>query len=113
MVQENKASLEDARLAVTPEMLVSKAHSVEQYVARLRHKLKDMNDKVSRTSVYWLGDAGEAYRRKYNSYNDDIAVMLRRVSEYVSDLRLMAAVYEGAEKDNESLMSSLPEDVIY
>lgn len=100
-------------LTVTPEELNIKAQEVSDRIKEIRGHFEEMNTIASgKTSGYWIGNAGDSYRKKYQSFQPEIEEILKRLSEYVTDLRQMAGVYEAAENAAAELAQDLPDNVI-
>ena len=99
-------------LKVTPQQLKIKADQVSKEVDEMTKAFAQLAQIVSRTSHYWIGEAGDAHREIYEKNKDDIEVILRKLREHPTDLLMMAGVYEETEIKVENISMQLPEDVI-
>lgn len=99
-------------LSTDPELMGQKAVVVQAKINQMRNAFNSLEYAVDRTKMYWHGEAGDVYRTTFRGEKENIDIMLRRLSEHVTDLQNMAAIYAGAEKEAEDLASDLPSDVI-
>ncbi len=103
----------DAQLRVTTEELHAKSNSVNSISTRMNQEYNELRNIISRTSSYWIGNGGNAHRKKFNEQEKDVDDMFSRIKEHVVDLQTMAGVYNSAEQDVvTTIQSSLPSDVI-
>lgn len=99
-------------LKVTPQQLKSKAEQVTKEIGEMSRAFEELTRTVSKTSHYWIGEAGDTHRDLYEKKKDDIDEMLRRFREHPTDLLTMAGVYEQTEIKVTEISMQLPEDVI-
>ena len=103
----------DAQLRVTPEVLNTKAGSVNKVSTRMHQQYNDLKNIINSTSSYWRGNGGEAHRKKFREQEKDVEDMFRRIKEHVTDLQKMSGVYASTEeKIKSTIQDSLPTDVI-
>lgn len=102
----------DAILIVTPETLEAKAEEVSGYIGKMKAECDKLQSFVNATTGYWIGEAGDAYRKKYMEYEPEIDNMFRRLTEHVTDLQKMANVYADTEAAAMEIAESLPADAI-
>lgn len=95
----------------TTEM-VTQANEVMRLASDMEQKFQDIEDLIKKTKNYWIGEAGELHRQRYNEKKDDISVMIRRVYEHPRDLCSIAGLIDSMEKGNVELVSELPANVI-
>ena len=95
-----------------PELMRQKAAVVQIKISQMKNAFDSLEYAVNHTKSYWAGEAGDVYRENLKHKKTDIDTILSRLSEYVSDLQQMAAVYAGVEKEVEELAQDLPADVI-
>ena len=105
-------SLSDASLTVTPEVLTAKASVVKSKISKMQSTFSEIKNAVERTESYWLGEAGDLYRKKYSDLEPDLEDIFKRLSEHVTDLNQMAGVYASTESEIQEIAESLPADVI-
>ncbi len=99
-------------LKVTPEALQQKAEEVRANIQRLQVEFYDIQDIVSRTSGYWVGNSGDKARREFNRKKDDTDKVIRRFAEHPPELLAMAGIYTDTEQKIASEEKSLVTDVI-
>ena len=99
-------------LRVTPEQLKSKAGEVSSKIKTMEIAFDELARYVSRTSQYWIGEAGDKCRSLYEEDKKEVEEMLKRLKEHPKDLLVMAHVYEDVERRVEEISNALPEDVI-
>ncbi|MBQ8982070.1 MAG: WXG100 family type VII secretion target [Lachnospiraceae bacterium] len=102
----------DAKLKVTPEVMRQKATAVDQHITKIQNEFESIRLLIDRTKGYWIGEAGDAHRKKYKEYDPDIEQILKRLREHVRDLNQMAGVYADTEHEVREIAESLPADVI-
>lgn len=100
------------KIRVDTEALKGKAGTVSGLVSRMESQLDELNRMIERTSVYWIGEGGNAKREDYAKKRVIVETMVRRLREYPEDLLQMAGIYEDAENEAVQLPQSLPTDVI-
>ena len=102
----------DITLRVTPEALKTKANEVEGQIKALETEFNTIQDLVSRTSGYWIGEAGERARAEFESQREDIDTILKRFKEHPIDLMKMAGVYDEAVQAALAQNQTLETDII-
>lgn len=102
----------DVALTVTPDVLIAKADLVAEGLKKMQENLDTIDQIVSRTSGYWIGEAGNLHRQMYQDEKEDIATIMKRLNEHPVDLRAIAQNYLDAEQTVEEIANSLPGDVI-
>lgn len=100
------------RLRVTPSQLQNQAQEVTKQIQTMENAFTELEQLIEKTSFYWIGEAGDLHRRKYQEGKETINEMLRRWKEHPNDLMQMAGVYSETEQKLEELASVLPDDVI-
>ncbi len=99
-------------LLVTPDVLNQKAIEVEKNVNNMRQRFDAMRTLVDKSKGYWAGEAGDMHRQNYTEQQDNIEQILNRLSEHPVDLRNIAQTYSATELKVESIIQSLPGDVL-
>lgn len=97
---------------VSSEALVTQAEEVRRLGNDMKRRFEVLEDIMSKTKYYWLGEAGELHRKLYNEQKDDISQMLRRLMEHPDDLLMISGNYKAAESKNVQSASVLDADVI-
>lgn len=97
---------------VSSEALVTQAEEVRRLGNDMKRRFEVLEDIMSKTKYYWLGEAGELHRKLYNEQKDDISQMLRRLMEHSDDLLMISGNYKAAESKNVQSASVLDADVI-
>lgn len=100
------------RLRVTPSQLQNQAQEVTKQIQTMENTFTELEQLIEKTSFYWIGEAGDLHRKKYQEGKETIDEMLRRWKEHPKDLLQMAGVYSETEQKLEELASVLPDDVI-
>lgn len=102
----------DGHIKVNSDVLLSKAEEVSGLINTVSKAFDEMKDIISNTNNYWIGEAGNAHRRKYTEKQEKINEGIRRLKENVTDLRTMSGVYTQAEAEAMSEASKLISSVI-
>lgn len=110
--EESMAGIENVRLRVTPSQLQNKADEVLTQVQIIQREFEILEQLVKKTTGYWIGDAGDLHREKYEEGKETIEQMLRRWREHPKDLLQMAGIYSEAEHKLEEVALELPDNVI-
>ena len=71
-----------------------------------------IGEMVNRSASYWEGQAGEAHRREYTEYLEEIKESLARFKENIIDLQKIAGIYRQNEQVATEIGSRLPADLI-
>lgn len=100
-----------ATLNVTPELLRSKTRDISAALEMIEADLDRLKDLVNNTSTYWKGDAGNAFRGKYEDNLSRIEKVLLNHREYPVKVLTMAGEYENAEAENRAIADRLEEDL--
>lgn len=104
--------MEGIELLVTPEILEEKASEVQNKVNNVKEKFAKMNDMISASKEYWIGEGGDKHREAYAKYKEQIEEITKRLAEHPADLLSMAGIYREAEVTNTSTTEALLSDVI-
>ncbi|MBO5030829.1 MAG: WXG100 family type VII secretion target [Lachnospiraceae bacterium] len=99
-------------LKVTPEQLLTKAQTTRNNISNLTAGFERIGSVVEQTKNYWIGDAGDLYRRIYIEESGQIQEMLARLLEHPSDLEKIAKNYMDVEDTVEEIALELPGDII-
>lgn len=97
---------------VTPEVLIEQAEEVRRLGNDMKIHFQEMESIMNKTRNYWIGEAGDIHRQRYEEHKDDIDQMLRRLLEHPDDLLMISGNYSAAEKSNVEAALALPEDII-
>ncbi len=100
------------QLKVTPETLEQRANAAESKIAKLKKYFSEMDSVISKTSGYWLGEAGELHRKIYKEKKEELDAIIARLEKHPVNLMQMAGVYREAEADNVEASSPLMSDII-
>ncbi len=98
-------------LNVTPESLREKTRDISSSLDMLENDLNRLKELMENTSSYWKGEAGDAYRKKYEDNLSTIKKVLDRHREYPVKILKMAGEYERAEAESAALARSLEENL--
>ncbi|MCR5526157.1 MAG: WXG100 family type VII secretion target [Lachnospiraceae bacterium] len=100
------------QLKVTPETLEQRANEAASKITRLKNYFTEIDAAISKTSGYWLGEAGELHRKIYQEKKEEIDAIIARLERHPVNLMQMAGVYREAEADNVEASSPLMSDII-
>lgn len=98
-------------LEVTPSALRNQSKAVRETVGKIEKDFDKIRKIVENTS-YWEGLASDKHKEIFSANEEDIQLILKRLSEHPVDLEKMAGVYEATEEFNEELANALLTDVI-
>lgn len=99
-------------LKVTPENLLTQAQATKNNITKMKAEFDKIETIITRTSNYWIGEAGDAHRKVYTDEKANIQEMLARLSEHPADLEQMARTYLQVEGEVKELAQELPGDII-
>ena len=95
-------------LKVSPEEMQAAASALSGYIRTMDSCFQTMKRTMSTSSVYWVGEAGEAHRAMYEEQVEETEEIIARYTEHVRDLNTMAGVYSEAEQTAQSAAEELP-----
>lgn len=104
--------MDKMRIKVETSILEARADAAEQKIQAVRNRFDRIGENVANSRSYWEGDAGDAHRREFQEYRDDIEEALSRFGENVADLRKIAGIYKEAKTATEQFGQDLPMNVI-
>ena len=99
-------------LLVSPQVLKSTASSFGQSNRTLKSTTDSMMQKVNSLKGVFEGDAANVYIQQFNSLQEDMSRISKKISDHVKDLENMAANYEKAEQKNIQTNKSLKTNYI-
>ena len=102
----------DVTIKVTPEALYAKSQNIASILAKVKGNFENMKGVMDKTGSYWIGEAGDAHREKYQEMVPKTEEIIRRLQEHVRDLDEMAGVYQEADALVQEIEELLPTDVI-
>ena len=108
MTEENTG---DIILKEAPERLREKADQVSQEIRAMTDAFGELVEVISRTSHYWIGEAGDHYRTLYTENKKEIEEILKRLGEHPEWLLQKAQIRE-REGQDEMRPVPLPGDII-
>ena len=94
-------------LRVTPQVLRQKSGEFTTVIRDIENRFRTIEDISDRTRGYWVGDAGDRDRKGYDSFQEEITYIARRLNEHPTDLLQRAGIYEQAERAVVSVDASL------
>ncbi|HIQ98951.1 MAG TPA: hypothetical protein IAB23_04625 [Candidatus Scybalocola faecavium] len=103
---------EGITVKVSGEALKTAAENAQSRINKMVQVFESIDRLVARSSSYWIGEAGDAHRRAYESRKEEIQAALKRLKEHPGDLLSMASVYDSAESAARDLAAGLPSDVL-
>lgn len=99
-------------LEVTPQKLISTASSFQSQGNRVRSYTGQMLQLVNKFNGVWEGSAQQVYASRLRMLDNDIATIIKKINEHVTDLQEMASKYMTAESRNTSVASKLRGDYV-
>ncbi len=106
-----EASTGDIILKEAPERLREKADQVSQEISAMTDAFEELAAVISKTSHYWIGEAGDHYRMLYTENKEEIEEMLKRLEQHPGWLLQKAQVSEPDGRDK-TQPAPLPGDII-
>lgn len=102
----------DVQIKVDSAALLEKAGLVRTNILNMEKCFDNLEQIVTRTSYYWIGEAGEMHRNIYREQMPKVDEMLKRLKEHPADLEGIARTYESAESQIQSYAEELPGNII-
>lgn len=100
------------RLVADSDKLVAQSNEVRALASDMKVKFQRMEDLMNKTRNYWIGEAGDVHRQRYDEQKEDIEIMLRRIFEHPDDLIQISGVYRAMENNAVAASQPLPVDPI-
>ena len=97
---------------VDTNVLRSTAADVTRLTRALQGDFDELQNCVRQTSRYWVGAAGDQYRREFDEEKAETSELLRLLGKYPTDLLSMAGIYDEAERVNTQTTAALPSDIL-
>ncbi len=101
----------DIILKEAPERLMEKADQVSREIRAMTDAFGELAAVISKTSHYWIGEAGDHYRTFYTENKEEIEEMLKRLEQHPGWLLQKAQVSEPDGPDK-TQPAPLPGDII-
>lgn len=102
----------NVEVRVKPEVLISQAEEVRRLANDMKTHFQTMENTMSRTVHYWIGEAGDLHRKVYDEQKEDVDLMLRRLLEHPDELLAISQNYTQAERVNVATSAMLDADII-
>ncbi len=106
------SAVAEFQLKADPGTLRSTAGEVRSLTQALRADFDGLHACVRQTARYWLGPAGDQYRREFAAEKADTDQILALLGKYPEDLLDMAGLYEAAEDQIAQNSAALPSDIL-
>ena len=100
-------------LRVQPEQLTHTAKELAGAIACMRRDFARLNQCISSTKAYWLGDAGDYHRKLYEEQEGQIENLLRDLEKYPDDLLKLAGLYNENEEKNVRMARALKSSLMH
>ncbi len=100
------------QLKVTPAELQKAASNIQNEIRDIEESFRGLEEAVTSSRSYWEGDASQAHQKYYESFKEDISIVIRRMKEHPKDLLEMAGIYVDTEEAATEAVQSLIQDVI-
>lgn len=82
-------------ISVTPERLMEKGEELEKIVRTLASQFEEVQNVISSSGNYWIGEAADALRKQYAEIHADVSEALGELAQYPVKLQEIAKVYMG------------------
>lgn len=102
----------DFTLKVETTVLRATASEVSGLTRTLQNDFDELQNCVRKTSRYWLGAAGDQYRREFDAEKKETSELLTLLRKYPTDLLAMAGVYEDVERAITENTGALPSNIL-
>lgn len=102
----------DFQMKVETSVLKSTAAEVRSLTRTLQEDFDALQVQVRQTSRYWIGQAGDQYRREFDSQKQETSEILTLLRKYPDDLLSMAGIYDRTETVNVQSAAVLPSDIL-
>lgn len=102
----------EVHIKVNTTVLNEKAQEVSRSITNMANCFEQLERIISRTSYYWIGEAGDLHRKIYQENREQIEEMFKRLKEHPTDLMTIAQTYAMAEQAVQSVAVELPGDII-
>ncbi len=99
-------------IKVKTDVLEARAEGARKQIQKVENYFDSIGEMVNRSASYWEGQAGEAHRREYTEYLEEIKESLARFKENIIDLQKIAGIYRQNEQVATEIGSRLPADLI-
>ncbi len=106
------ARMQGASILVDTSTMIAKSNTVASVISDMEKTFGELQRVVSKTSSYWVGDAGDHHRKMFQEEQDDIVFILTRLKEHPEDLKLMANNFQTTERKLTELNRQLRTDYI-
>lgn len=105
-------SFDDLSFLAEPKALYSAAEQIRFKVQNIKNRFDEIEKIVKATDMYWVGEAGDKYRKRYVEYKPNLDEAFNRLNEYVSDLQQIAEKYIESDNSAREMSEILPSDII-
>ena len=102
----------DFQVKVDTNVLRTTAAEVTSLTRALQNDFDELQHCVKQTARYWVGAAGDQYRREFDAEKRETSELLTLLGKYPTDLLAMAGIYEDAERVNTQNNTALPSDIL-
>ena len=100
-------------LRVNPEQLIAVSDQVTAKITSAKRAFGELSETAESTVNFWLGKAGDTYRKLFSEGKPAMEEVFARFSEHATDLKVIGAKYAGQEAEIKTIIQeSLPADVI-
>lgn len=107
------AGIGSGHIKVTTEELQNKASAAESSIKTMKSNLQEIKSILESTNGYWVGEAGDLYRKTYAATDEVLQNIITELEKYPPSLMEIAGVaYAPAEAENISTASELSSGVI-
>ena len=97
---------------VSTQALREAADAIKTQLSTMNAAFEKLDATVNQTASYWESDAADHHRGVYAGFKEKMTAVSARINEQVTDLGVMAGVYEQAEAANAAVSEDLGDDII-
>ncbi len=102
----------EGEIKVTPEQLETASSEFSTADSQVSAITSEMMNMVRSLTSAWEGEASQAFINKFNTLDEDMQQIHKKIQEHSTDLNEMAQRYKNTENDIDNTNSSIPTNLI-
>ena len=99
-------------ITASTAVMASRARSVLSRISSIERHFQNIETAVSRSSSYWIGEAGKTHRKVYSEAEDGMDEVLAGFKDTASALEKIAAEYDTTETATVAKAAGLPTNIL-
>lgn len=92
-------------------MFRTQAETVRQLAKDMNYQMDILENLISRTRYYWIGDAGNAHRKLYEKQKEGVVAMIKQAYKHPDALEAMAGNYVESVNKSETIVVGLKKNI--